>query len=51
MIELTEEKLDATTIKVTKNNVTYFKKEDLEQMELRMEAELLKVRNLLEILK
>ena len=51
MIEITEEKLDAITVKVVKNDVKYFKKAELEQMEIRMTTELQKVKDLLEVLK
>ena len=50
MIELTEEKVDAITVKVVKQDVQYFKKKDLEAMVIRMLAELQKVQDMLGVL-
>jgi len=49
MIELTEEKIDGDTVKVRKEEVSYFKKKDLEEMKIRMETELAKVNQMLAV--
>lgn len=47
MIEIVEEKIDDSTVRISKRNVTYFKKKELEDMKLRMEKELAKVNSML----